>query len=208
MQNRVINVWINVAQGTSASAEIIMAACTKSERATISTCPCFMKPIGNFYESAKILFRSQLLFLVVLSEMKSCFFHKSSSHRCITLSYLVIHDVLLRLIKAISSWFPHRDAEMKQLLYHQSLVSFSSLCSFIFVWNILGPSNKCSHVRRAHFTVEVDFYFMLTHLLDVIIEILGYLVEPPVSSPLVPAECLHHLREGLWKDVYTSRLCT
>lgn len=49
---------------------------------------------------------------------------------------------------------------------------------------------------------------MLTRRLDVIIEIRGYLVEPPVSSSLVPAECLHRLREGLRKDVYTLRLCT
>lgn len=89
---------------------------------------------------------------------------------------------------------------MKQLLYHQSLslslpffFFFFAVLSFLFgtFWDLQ------TNVRRAHFTVEVDFYFTLTHLLDAVIEILGYLVEPPVSSSLVPAECLHHLRDGL-----------
>lgn len=60
---------------------------------------------------------------------------------------------------------------------------FLAVLSFLFgiFWGFLT-----SYVRRAHFTFEVDFYFMLTHFLDVIIEILGYLVEPPVSCLLSP----------------------
>lgn len=77
--------------------------------------------------------------------------------------------MMLCFIKAISPWFPHRDAEMEQLLYHHSLFSFLPLLcrSFFLVWNDFGPLNiqYASHVRRALFTVEVDFYFMLTQLL-------------------------------------------
>lgn len=54
-------------------------------------------------------------------------------------------------------------------------------------------------------TVAVDFYFALTHLLYVIIEIQGYLVEHPASSSPVPAGRLQRPREGLRKDVYTLR---
>lgn len=193
MQNRVINVWINVARGTPhSSCEIMKAAGTKRERATLFTCPCFMKPVGNFSKSSKILLCSQ--------KWK----HAASTKLAVV---DVLHwaaqkyiDVLLRFLKAISSWFPHRNAEMKQLLYHHSSSSSSSLPLFHFCLERFGDlQTNAWHARRAHFTVEVDFYFMLTHLLDVIIEILGYLVEPPVSSSLVPVDCLHHLREGLLK---------
>lgn len=117
-------------------------------------------------------------------------------------------DVLPCFIEAISPWFTHKDAEMKQLLYHHIASISSSLPFFHFCFRTFWYlQTNASHVRRARFTVEVDFYFMLTQFWDMIIETLVYLVEPPVSSSLVPADCLHHLREGLWKDVYTLRLC-
>lgn len=83
---------------------------------------------------------------------------------------------------------------------------FIAVLSFKFgmFWDL---QTNASHVHKAQLTVKMDFYFMLTHLLDVRLEILGCLVEPCVTSSLVPAECLRRLREGLWKDVYTLRLC-
>ena len=53
-------------------------------------------------------------------------------------------DVLPCFIEAISPWFTHKDAEMKQLLYHHIASISSSLPFFHFCFpNVLVPSNKC-----------------------------------------------------------------
>lgn len=68
--------------------------------------------------------------------------------------------------------------------------------------NVLGPSNTCMACRPEHRPSWL--LFRCWPVSGVLGDIGGYLVEPPVSSPLVPAECLHHLREGLWKGCLPS----
>lgn len=54
--------------------EIRMVVSTKSEHARIFTWLPLMKSVGNSYKSSKILLKSELLLLVVLSEVKTlCF---------------------------------------------------------------------------------------------------------------------------------------
>lgn len=159
MQNRVMNAWT-----CSLRCEI---------RNTFFYTRFFYE--SNFYKSSKILLRSLLLFLVVLSEMKMYCFDKTSSHRCITLSYSEIYWCAALLYK--SNFSPDFPTGMQR--WNNCFITTPSLLlllcrSFIFVWNVLGPSNTLITCCRAHFAVEVNF---LNHE---IIEILGYLVEPPL----------------------------
>lgn len=159
MQNRVINVWINVARGTLPSlCEIMKVVCGKNEHATVFACPCFMKPIGNFYKSPKILLRSLLLLLVVLSEMKTYCVHKTSSHRRITLSYSEIHWCAALLYKSNFFLISRHECKDEKLLYHHHLSSSSLLFVHFYLEHFGYLQTNASHVRRAHFTVEVDFF--------------------------------------------------
>lgn len=121
--------------------------------------------------------------------MKMHCLHEPTSHRCITLSYSKIYWCAPSFYK--SNLFlisPQGFGDETTVLSPHPLLSSSSPPSLWFLFGaVCSLQTNALHVRSVHLIVEVDFHFLLTHLLEVIIEIACNLVKPPLLSPRGPS---------------------
>lgn len=181
--------WINVAQGTSAS----FAGDYKGGR----TCEEFLEFPGKsefWYLPIKDVVEVKLS----SATLDWLYWVTQTPHWCAAL--LSKSNFFLISPAGMQRW---NNCFIITLLLH--LRSSPRFFCFFLSGAFLNPRNK--YITCSESTLDCRswlFYFMLTHFWNVMIEMPGYLVEPPVSSSLVPAECLHHLMERLRKDVYTQ----